>query len=168
MIGAGTIISPIVKIATTVAILAAIYLLIVRPVLDSAERTSGDLSSSPGVIAVKEATRELKQARANALNYASTLLAGSQPWRKASNAVRECVNRAGTAIVRLQRCQAFGRRISTELLSNRNFAVGYAESLAGQGRAGDAARVRRCVEEAEFEAKAMAACRKLADELLFG
>ena len=168
MIGAGTIINPIIKIATTVAILAAIYLLVVRPVLDTAERTSGDLSSSPGVIAVKDAKRELRQARANALNYAGTLVAGSQPWRKASNAVRECVKRAGTAIVRLERCRTMGQRISTEVLSNRNFAVGYADSLAGQGRAGDAARVRSCVEQAEFEAKAMAACRKLADELLFG
>jgi hypothetical protein len=39
MLGAGTIINPLLKIVTTVAILAAVYLFIVKPVLDTTEET---------------------------------------------------------------------------------------------------------------------------------
>jgi hypothetical protein len=35
MLGAGTIIGPILKIATTVAVLAAVYVFIVKPILDT-------------------------------------------------------------------------------------------------------------------------------------
>ena len=37
MIGAGTIINPILKIATVVAVLAAVYFFIIKPVLDTTE-----------------------------------------------------------------------------------------------------------------------------------
>jgi hypothetical protein len=37
MLGAGTIINPIIKIVTTVAILAAVYFFIVAPILDTTE-----------------------------------------------------------------------------------------------------------------------------------
>ena len=40
MIGAGTIINPILKIVTTVAILGAVYLFIVKPTLDTTESIS--------------------------------------------------------------------------------------------------------------------------------
>jgi hypothetical protein len=39
MLGAGTVINPIIKIVTVVAILAATYVFIVKPVLDTTERT---------------------------------------------------------------------------------------------------------------------------------
>jgi hypothetical protein len=39
MIGAGTIINPIIKIVTTVVILGAVYLFLVKPVLDTTENT---------------------------------------------------------------------------------------------------------------------------------
>jgi hypothetical protein len=39
VIGAGTVINPIIKIVTVVAILAATYLFIVKPVLDTTEST---------------------------------------------------------------------------------------------------------------------------------
>ena len=37
MIGAGTVINPIIKIVTTVAILAAVYFFAIKPVLDTTE-----------------------------------------------------------------------------------------------------------------------------------
>jgi hypothetical protein len=37
MLGAGTVINPIIKIVTTVAILAAVYFFIVAPILDTTE-----------------------------------------------------------------------------------------------------------------------------------
>jgi hypothetical protein len=39
MLGAGTVINPIIKIVTVVAILAATYFFIVKPVLDTTERS---------------------------------------------------------------------------------------------------------------------------------
>jgi len=38
MLGAGTVINPIIKIVTTVAILAAAYLFIVKPVLNTTDK----------------------------------------------------------------------------------------------------------------------------------
>ena len=46
MIGAGTIISPIIRIITTVAILAAIYFFFVKPALDTTESISSNISDS--------------------------------------------------------------------------------------------------------------------------
>lgn len=46
MIGAGTIINPILKIVTTVAILAAVYFFILKPILDTGEEISGNISNS--------------------------------------------------------------------------------------------------------------------------
>ena len=40
MIGAGTIINPIIKIVTTVAILGAVYLFFVKPALDTTKEIS--------------------------------------------------------------------------------------------------------------------------------
>jgi hypothetical protein len=39
MLGAGTVINPIIKIVTTVAILAAVYFFIIKPVLNTTEDT---------------------------------------------------------------------------------------------------------------------------------
>ncbi len=40
MLGTGTVINPIVKIATTVAILAAISIFVVKPIIDTTEKAS--------------------------------------------------------------------------------------------------------------------------------
>ena len=48
MIGAGTVISPIIKIVTTVAILAAVYFFIVKPTLDTTESISTGISENIG------------------------------------------------------------------------------------------------------------------------
>ena len=46
MLGAGTIINPILKIVTTVAILAAVYLFIVKPTLDTTNSAFDSFSDS--------------------------------------------------------------------------------------------------------------------------
>jgi hypothetical protein len=172
MIGAGTIISPIIKVVTTVAILAAIYFLIVRPILDTTEDISNDVT---GNIArsqqqSNEAATEsqINSARQSATSYANSLLAGSQPWTEASQAVLNCVKRAGDDIAKLNRCENLGQSITSGVLSDRNFATSYADSLESGGNAAGAAQVRSCIEKAGFEAKPMEKCRALADKLLFG
>jgi hypothetical protein len=46
MLGAGTIINPIIKIVTTVAILGAVYLFIVKPTLDTTNEAFDSFSDS--------------------------------------------------------------------------------------------------------------------------
>lgn len=46
MIGAGTIISPIIKVVTTVAILAAVYFFFVKPALDTTESITSGINDS--------------------------------------------------------------------------------------------------------------------------
>ncbi len=179
VIGAGTIISPIIKVVTTVAILAAIYFLFVRPILDTTEDITNDVtgniaksqqqSNQASAQAQQQATAaEIESARNEAASYARSLLAGSQPWPEASKAVLECTKDAGSNNAQLDRCSALGQRISSSVLSNRNFAVSYADNLETQGKTAEAEQVRDCVEKAEFEAKDMAKCRSLANKLLFG
>lgn len=172
MIGAGTIIGPIIKVVTTVAILAAIYFLIVRPILDTSEDIARDagrgINDATAAGQAQASAAKIQAERQSATSYANSLLAGSQPWPEASKAVLTCVKRAGDDLVKLSRCENLGRTITSGVLSDRNFAVSYADSLESQGRAAEAAQVRSCVEKAGYEAKPMNACRELADKLLFG
>jgi phage-related protein len=46
VLGAGTVINPIIKIVTTVAILAAVYFFIVKPTLDTTNNAFDSVSSS--------------------------------------------------------------------------------------------------------------------------
>jgi hypothetical protein len=46
MLGAGTVINPIIKIVTTVAILAAVYILVLKPVLDTTDKAFDSVSDS--------------------------------------------------------------------------------------------------------------------------
>ena len=46
MLGAGTIINPIIKIVTTVAILGAVYLFFVKPALDTTENITNSVNQS--------------------------------------------------------------------------------------------------------------------------
>jgi hypothetical protein len=46
MLGAGTVINPIIKIITTVAILGAVYLFLVKPALDTTEHISDTVNES--------------------------------------------------------------------------------------------------------------------------
>ena len=48
MIGAGTFINPLIKIVTTVAILAAIYFFFVKPALDTSEDITNSVNESIG------------------------------------------------------------------------------------------------------------------------
>ncbi len=179
LIGAGTIISPIIKIVTTVAILGAIYLFFVKPALDTTENISDTVSGSisqsqdqaneaAAEAQAQASAAEISSTRQQATSYANSLLAGSQPWTEASKAVLTCTKKAGDDINKLERCVDLGQSITSGVLSDRNFAVSYADSLEAQGKTGDAAQVRSCVEKAGYEAKPMDQCRKLADQLLFG
>jgi hypothetical protein len=62
MIGAGTFINPLMKVVTTVAILAAVYFFIVKPVLDTTENTV-NRAFDTAAPALKQAERASRRAR---------------------------------------------------------------------------------------------------------
>jgi hypothetical protein len=169
LIGAGTVINPIIKIVTTVVILAAVGIFIVRPVLDTTEKAIDEVGSQieGASRASEQAVRDsqISSARSRADSYADSLQA---TWPAAAREVRECVREAGDKLGPMNRCADFGQRLTHTVQSDRNFALSYANSLAAQGRGDDAERVRDCVKDAGFQAAAMNRCRRLADDLLFG
>jgi hypothetical protein len=169
MIGAGTIINPIIKVVTTVAVLGAAYLFIVKPILDTTEKVAGDtqeqIAQSQASAAANSERMALDHARSRADSYGSSLQNG---WPAGAREVRSCVSNAKGDADAMERCADYGQTIVHTLQSDYNFANSYADSLDSQGRSGDAARVRNCVKAAGFKVAQMERCRDLADRLLFG
>ena len=168
MLGAGTVINPIIKVVTTVAILAAAYLFIVKPALDTTEKISGQINDSvrnsinDSQNAGQQAIINASESRAE--SYASSL---QSSWPAAAREVKRCIARASSAAA-MERCADMGQRLVHTVQSDRSFALSYAESLDAQGDSAAANRIRDCVRDAGFQTAAMQKCRDLADDLLFG
>ncbi len=168
MLGAGTAISAVIRVVSAVAILAAVYFLIVKPILNTTEKAVHDAAKQSRRQQVASRRAQADGERQRALSYAQSVLAGSQPWFAASREIRRCVRGAGRALGPLRHCSAEASAIITRVQSARSFSVSYADSLEGQGKSTAARRVRACVEKAGFRARPMLQCRALADRLLFG
>ena len=167
MIGAGTIINPILKIVTTVAILGAAYIFIVKPVLDTTEDITGS---------VAEQTRQA-QANANAASEAAALSAATNrsesyanslrsQWPEAAREVVGCVRAADKNSKAMEKCADLGQEL-TSGISPRNVSLSYADSLSAQGKASESQQVEQCVENAEVNVRELQKCRDLADRYLF-
>jgi hypothetical protein len=171
MLGADTAISGIIRLVTTVGILAAVYFLIVKPVLHTTESITHDVSHSVNHAArsasVQARRGELSADRQRALSYASSALAGSQPWYAASRMLRSCVKHADGDLRDMRACANAGEHL-TSLFSSRNTSLSYADSVAAQGNASGAGQIRECVTHAGFKQVPMLHCRDLASKLLFG
>lgn len=107
MIGAGTILNPILKILTTVAILAAISIFFVKPILDTAEKTT-----SAGREQSERIQREIaERADQNRLQVARTqAIAAVQSARAFGDGERarrilQCVRAAGKNPDRMDFCR---------------------------------------------------------------
>jgi hypothetical protein len=169
VLGAGTVINPIIKVITTVAILAAVGIFIVRPVLDTTEKTIDSVNDS-----VRNAAEQsdeafddanLSSAQSTAESYATSL---QSSWPAARRAINDCIHKAGDDSGAMEHCADFGQKLVHVVQSDRSFSLSYAESLEAQGKTTEAERVRDCVKAAGFQPAAMQRCRKLADDLLFG
>ena len=108
MIGAGTVINPIIKVVTTVAILAAIYFFFVKPALDTTEEVSRGVNESIGRSFdqsgnlqrsiqrdVRKSLREANQASSQALNDPSVVRAQKRG---------ECISNAGGDVGQIEAC----------------------------------------------------------------
>jgi hypothetical protein len=101
MIGAATFINPLVKIVTTVAILAAVYFFAIRPVLDTTEQAFDTVNP-----AIESAQEQLNRA----LNQAEHQIPGTQTFEyqvtgppKAVRRVTRCIHDAKT-VEQMQAC----------------------------------------------------------------
>jgi hypothetical protein len=169
MIGAGTIINPIIKVVTTVVILGAVGLFVVKPVLDTTEKAI-DEAGQIGRNAAQQSQQALhdsnvSSAKSQASSYARSL---QSSWPAAAREVKGCLQKAGDDLQELNHCVTFAQRLVHTVQSDRSFALSYAQSLSSQGDTVGAKRVTECVKNAGFETAAMQRCRDLADHLLFG
>lgn len=169
MLGAGTVINPIIKIVTTVAILAAVGIFIVRPVLDTTENAIDSVNDQ-----VRNAQQQSQQAssdfdlqfsRSRAESFAASL---QSTWPAAARAIKSCIKKADGDARAMSQCENQGEKLVHTVQSDRSFALSYATSLAAQGDGAGAERVRDCVKHAGFAPAAMQRCQNLADDLLFG
>jgi hypothetical protein len=169
VLGAGTVINPIIKIVTSVAILAAVGIFIVRPILDTTENAIDSVNDS-----VHNAQQQSQQAsadfdldfsRSRAEAFAASL---QSTWPAAAREIKGCIKQAGGDARAMSRCETQGEKLVHSVQSDRGFALSYADSLNAQGEGAAADRVRDCVKAADYAPAAMQRCRNLADDLLFG
>ena len=108
MIGAGTIINPIIKVATTLAILAAVSIFIIKPIIETSEKAS-DKAREQGDRISRQAEERARQVDLNvsrgiALDAArSARIAGE---RGRAERILRCVQRAGDNPTRMDLCRA--------------------------------------------------------------
>ncbi len=168
MLGAGTIINPIIKIVTTVAILAAVGIFIVKPVLDTTE-SAIDKGIEHSRQIQEGVSQNISEAQIDSmrtqLQARSTSLIST--WPEASRELRDCARSAGRNAAELERCQKLSSRVSG-MLSDHNIADSYANTLSSQGDTAAADRINECMTDADFQPGPMGRCKELADKLLFG
>jgi hypothetical protein len=108
MIGAGTIINPILKIATVVAILAAVSIFVIRPILDTSEDVSDKARESSDRITrqAEEQSRrvQLNVSRGIALDAARSARIAGQ--RERARRIVACIERAGDDPEQMDFCRA--------------------------------------------------------------
>jgi hypothetical protein len=171
MLGADTAISGIIRLVTTVGILAAVYFLIVKPVLNTTEDVVHHATHAAGVqqqnVNDQISRAEVSADRQRALSYAQSALAGSMPWYAAANMLRHCVKAADGDGRKMSACANAGQHL-TNLFSPRSQAISWAQSLDTEGKADAAAQIRKCVDNAKFNLSPMLHCRDQAQHLLFG
>jgi hypothetical protein len=97
MIGAGTIINPIIKIVTTVVILGAVYLFFVKPALDTTEDITNSVNES-----ISGSFDSFDDAFNQAENAGVTI--HKPKSQKNTDKLFNCMDNAGQNPTELQRC----------------------------------------------------------------
>jgi hypothetical protein len=113
MLGAGTVISSVIRLVTTVAILAAVYFFIVRPVLDTTESVTHSINSTlhPALHSAQKAIREsgvnpskIKHQIKVSINQ-TTGHVDTSGLPKDAQRVLNCINHANGDVNKIQNCQ---------------------------------------------------------------
>ena len=97
MIGAGTIINPIIKVVTTVAILAAVYFFFVKPALDTTESITDTVNKS-----ISQGFGSFDGAFEEAESVGVDI--DKPKNQKDTQKLLDCVQAAGQDVAKLERC----------------------------------------------------------------
>lgn len=171
MLGAETVIGPIIKLVVTVAILAAVGIFIVKPILDTTENISRNVNESVRN-SIQNSIHETHQQTADTQSLSDRLATQSYAtalqgqWPAAAREVKSCLAHADTSVA-IHQCRALGERLTQTVLVDYLYARSYADSLDSQGDEAHADRIRACVKRAGFGAAAMHRCRNLGHDLVF-
>lgn len=171
MLGAETVIGPIIRVVVTVAILAAVGIFIVKPILDTTESISHDVNQSVRN-SIQDSLHDTQQQTSDAQSLGDQLATQSyasalqSQWPAAAREVKSCLAEANSS-TEVHQCRTLGERLTQVVLSDYLFAKSYADSLAQQGNAAAAQRVRDCVKHAGFATAAMHRCKNLGHDLVF-
>lgn len=102
MIGAGTFIGPLLKILTTVAILAATYFFIVQPILDTTN--SAIDRSFDSIEGFDDLGPNIQDSVRDAQSLADDAQAASDAQVKEANKLLDCITGANGDVNAIQRC----------------------------------------------------------------
>ncbi len=106
MLGAATIINPIMKLVTTVAILAAVYFFVIKPTLETTESISGSVNDSiEGAFGQtdRQVQRALRRANRSA-GSAGLSISGSDLSPEQASRLLECIQDAAGDVAAMQAC----------------------------------------------------------------
>ena len=108
MIGAGTFINPLIKVITTVAILAAVYFFIVKPALDTTESISDSVndSISQSFNGFDNLSPQFQQDIKQAEKLADNANAASSQQIQNANKLLNCIQNANNDVATIQACNA--------------------------------------------------------------
>jgi len=105
VIGAGTFINPLLKVLTTVAILVAVYFLILRPILDTTENAFETVAPAlRGLEGLQEATPGAQRAAERAARIQGRQADASAARTKAASRLLGCITDAGGDVAEINRC----------------------------------------------------------------
>lgn len=117
MLGGGAIVSSILRLVTTVGILAAVYFLIIKPVLHTTESITHDINHSVNT-GLSTANKAFKHANISSPKVRHKVRSDVRTVIRTSGNVKtsnlpadaqkllKCVQKAGTDITKLQACQS--------------------------------------------------------------
>lgn len=107
MIGAGTVINPLIKIVTTFAILGAVYLFIVKPTLETTEHISDginqQINSAFGGLDQNQKQRVSRTLKKSKIKAEQVSVSGSISANQQLK-IANCINRVAPDTAKIQRC----------------------------------------------------------------
>jgi predicted PurR-regulated permease PerM len=115
MVGAGTFLNPLLKIVTVVAVLAASYFFIVKPILDTTNDTI-DRAFDESANIQKSVQQSIKQAnqQANQQGAGNVQFSASGLSPKQAEKIQNCVQKASGDVNALQACGELANRLSSK------------------------------------------------------
>jgi len=106
MIGAGTFINPLIKVITTVAILAAVYFFIVKPAPDTTENITDSVndSISQSFNGFDELSPQFQQQIKQAEKLSHNAQTASSQQIQSANKLLNCIQNANNDVATIQAC----------------------------------------------------------------